>query len=520
MKIIKPYYIIETPIISEEEILVFIEKAGRTAYKSEDRITSDSAKKFIASIIKSGHESVIEHFTISVRFICDRGVSHELVRHRIASITQESSRYCVDGSTKLSYKNPHYDLSIDELYNKKNDSKNGQWKRINIKEFNYETGCFTYTTIQDIFYNEIQDTYELETELGYKLNATSNHEIFTNDGFKKIQNLNVGDLIGVNGSNINTNEPLYRNKDWLYYQYNILKKTSTQIEKEFGYNHSTIKKWVKKFDLPSKPRSYFNIGKTAWNKGLTRENSKGNPSVLNQINALKEYHWDGNKNIPANRKERIKKLSIRTFHKAVEEKCAICGSMKNLNVHHKDKNRYNNDLSNLITVCSICHGGIHNNSLKNVYFDKIIKISHKGKSKVYDLTTNSRNHNYVANGIIVHNCNYSKDKFNREITVIEPFFWKRDSIQYLLWKEHCEDAELTYIALLEEGATPEQARSVLPNSLKTEVFQTMNLREWRHFLKLRTSKRAHPQMRELVIPLLREFQSEFPTFFGDIITEE
>lgn len=92
MKIIKPSYEIEE--FNGMELLKRIEKAGRTAYKSEEKITEDSAIPFIKKILKSGHESVIEHEKVTVRIICDRGVSHEIVRHRIASYTQESTRYC------------------------------------------------------------------------------------------------------------------------------------------------------------------------------------------------------------------------------------------------------------------------------------------------------------------------------------------------------------------------------------------------------------------------------------------
>lgn len=93
MKIIKPYHEILTTI-DGKFFLEFIEVCGRTCYKSEDRITEDSAKKFVAGIIKSGHHSVIEHVNITVRFVCDRGISHEIVRHRHGSYCQESSRYC------------------------------------------------------------------------------------------------------------------------------------------------------------------------------------------------------------------------------------------------------------------------------------------------------------------------------------------------------------------------------------------------------------------------------------------
>ena len=100
MKIIKPSYeIIDT--LDETEILKKIELCGRVCYKSEDKITENSAREFVKQIIKAGHESVLEHFSFSVRFITDRGISHEIVRHRLASYSQESTRYCNYGNDKF-----------------------------------------------------------------------------------------------------------------------------------------------------------------------------------------------------------------------------------------------------------------------------------------------------------------------------------------------------------------------------------------------------------------------------------
>ena len=79
-----------------------------------------------------------------------------------------------------------------------------------------------------------------------------------------------------------------------------------------------------------------------------------------------------------------------------------------------------------------------------------------------------------------------------------------------------EQAESAYLKLLAMGAKPEQARSVLPNSLKTELYVTMNLREWRHFLRLRTSPRAHPQMRELALQIKSLLSEKLPIIFEDI----
>ena len=113
-------------------------------------------------------------------------------------------------------------------------------------------------------------------------------------------------------------------------------------------------------------------------------------------------------------------------------------------------------------------------------------------------------------------CNYSQDKFNSQITVIEPFYLEIGSEAYRLWEQEMVHAEETYFDLLNQGLTPQEARCVLPNSPKTEVVVTANYREWRHMLKLRTDKAAHPQMRELMVPLLKDLYEQIPVIFDDI----
>lgn len=113
-------------------------------------------------------------------------------------------------------------------------------------------------------------------------------------------------------------------------------------------------------------------------------------------------------------------------------------------------------------------------------------------------------------------CNYSFDKFGNEITCIAPIFWKDSPTLMKRWEQAMIEAERSYFDLLKEGAKPEQARSVLPNSLKTEIVVTYNLREWRHFLKLRTSRQAHPQMREIANALLIDLRAKIPLIFDDI----
>lgn len=120
-------------------------------------------------------------------------------------------------------------------------------------------------------------------------------------------------------------------------------------------------------------------------------------------------------------------------------------------------------------------------------------------------------------------CNYTRDKFGSQLVCIDIATGFRynledpaDRKKYDIWTKAMEAAEGFYFQLIEAGARPEEARSVLPNSLKTEIVMTMNLREWRHFLRLRSSKRAHPQIAEIASALLEEFSARYPVFFADL----
>lgn len=611
MKIIEP----KTELINISDPLVKIELCGRTCYKSEDKITPDSAEKFVKNIIARGHESVLEHAwfivqiiepeyiyykkilnTLSdhgkstllkstsdlfnrnivsgnvrmwrdfmrnmqmiitppsflrifeqfptlfgdvmpefpastrhnptaaklisesdlinvteikthasqtVRFTIDRGISHELVRHRTASFSQESTRYCLSGDTKLKTSNPHNKLTIKKLYENKAFSKNGAWKRIKIKQLNEDTGELMFSTLKNVFLVGQKEVFELTTKLGYSLKCTSDHEIYTETGYKPLHDILCGDRVYINGENITP--PLYKNYSWLFYQNITLNKTFVEIAKEFNYNVSTLKKWARILNIPKKAKSYWNLGKTPWNKGLTSQTSS---TVAKMSETLLKYHWDKDKMrcpfLGEHKKYRMHK----------KETCEICGISDNLHVHHINKNRNDNLESNLITLCSHCHQQIHSQNLQIAHLDYVVSIKSLGIQDVYDIEMNSKYHNFIANGIVVHNCNYSKDKFGNEITVIKPCFWDENSELYAIWKNSMFEAEESYFRLIGKGATAQEARSVLPNELKTEVVMTTNLAGWYNFFKQRTAPAAHPQMREVAIPLMQQIEDKESTLLA------
>ena len=164
----------------------------------------------------------------------------------------------------------------------------------------------------------------------------------------------------------------------------------------------------------------------------------------------------------------------------------------------------------------------------------LIRSGHEAMLEHYSFTVKFICDRGIANELVRHRiasfaqessryCCYAKDKFGKELTFINPCFWEPDSDNYARWFHEMDEAEKTYLAMIESGATPEQARDILPMSIKTEIVMTANLREWRHFFKLRAegvTGKPHPQMLEITIPFLKEIKQKIPVVFDDIMSED
>jgi thymidylate synthase (FAD) len=163
-----------------------------------------------------------------------------------------------------------------------------------------------------------------------------------------------------------------------------------------------------------------------------------------------------------------------------------------------------------------------------VFIKKIVSLGHESVLEHFYITVRIICDRGVSHELVRHRiasytqestryCNYSKGKFGGELTFIKPYFWSSDSEKYEIWLKTMEYIESSYLKLIELGATPQEARAILPNSLKTEIVTTMNIRSWRNFFKLRAVKTAHPQMREIAIPILNHFKKELPYLFDLVL---
>lgn len=196
------------------------------------------------------------------------------------------------------------------------------------------------------------------------------------------------------------------------------------------------------------------------------------------------------------------------------------------------------DIYNRIeTIGRVCYKSEASKDGSEEFIKRLIKRGHEAILEHVSLTVKFTVDRGVTHEMVRHRlasyaeestrfCNYGKDKFGNEITVIKPIFLKdkpEDDREYRHWYCTCKLAEFSYLGMLDEGATAQEARSVLPNSLKADLVMTANIREWRHFLKLRaagTTGKPHPQMLEVTVPLLNELRMKLPALFEDIVPME
>ena len=163
--------------------------------------------------------------------------------------------------------------------------------------------------------------------------------------------------------------------------------------------------------------------------------------------------------------------------------------------------------------------------------ENLIKSGHEAMIEFFDVTVKFTCDRGVSHELVRHRmasyaqestryCNYSKDKFGNELTFVIPSWWDNGTtIKKELFKEAWQHSEDTYRTLMASKVLPQEARAVLPNALKTEVNMKANLREWRHFFKLRCDAAAHPDIRVLALDLLKQMHNQIPIIFDDLYEE-
>lgn len=479
MKIIEQSFEILTPPQDEMELLKWWEPMARVCYKSEDKITDDSSIKLFKKLkYDLKHESVFEHINFTVRFITNRGVTHELVRHRIASYSQESTRY-VKSVSKYIFINNNDDVinAYDSGISMKLISKRSKGK-----------------------YTENQVNYILSKNNTNKRSVGNTGKV-NDDYLNTIDSWDKAYFIGLFQGDGN----LRRNSN----QMNISQKDMWYIER---FIKSFLKPNVTTHaDRDSKCLSFSS--KTLYNRFIeigimpnkTYDQTKND--VIKLVNSIPEnllVHFirglldsDGNVRF-FYQNDKSSSLSVNfglTLNKHLSYilKELLCNKYA-LNVGIDECENINRiritDSEKIIPF------------LTDMYNNFIFPYGHPIKtSRVFDFL----------------NFKFQFDDYGDErFKIILPMWYKNILNPSLwTWAEHMDNSESTYSRLLDLGQTPQQARGVLPIDLKTEIVVTANLREWWHIFKLRTSKEAHPQIRDLMLGLQNEFRKQYPILFEE-----
>ena len=432
-------------------------------------------------------DKLAKHRHVAVKFVVNRAVTHEIVRHRVCSFLQE----CLSGDAVVSSFNGNKSWSMKELYRMFHDKQCGLARsaiRIRVKD---KEGEIVPSKILNVFESGEKNVFMVRTKNGYSIKSSINHIYFTEHGEKQLGEIQLGDKVWLNGRMIEAS--------WLRDEYLVKNRQRKDIANEIGMSDAWLGKKIKEFGL-QKPKPMYPGRRPG--HGVTGMHSfEEKKRIAERMKGVNNPQWLGD-----NITEQGARSRLHRNDNARRHSCA-CGKQAQ-EMHHIDRNPTNNDPLNIEYCCVKCHKARHMDGVRIAWLDEVVSIEPVGKEMTYDLEVEHPAHNFVANGFVVHNsqryCRYSDDKFGSEVTFIKPMFWEEGSAEYAIWLQAMEETERLYLRLL-ETSTAQAARTVLPNSCKTEIIVYANLEQWRHIYKLRCSKAAEPSMREVMVPLREEF---------------
>ena len=486
---------------------------------SEDGIERKQKKhwKLVKKVLGSRHDSIAEHvyFTFAIEGI-SRSCSHQLTRHRAGIV------FCLDEDTKIYRYNPNgrIDYTIKQLYERWNSKRyNHSMKKLELRSVSKD-GIIIPNYIENIIDCGYQTVYNIKTSLGYSLNCTMNHVLFNKQGSIPLKNLKIGDKILINGLE------LYKDKEWFIQKYCYEHLNTRQIAALCGIKPITADVWKRKHGIKN-DNSFKKREFTEQTRLKISEANKGRV-VSKETKKLLSKQKLGNLNPQFKPLRDVREGQLRKEHrKAKLQKCQLCGCQDvKLHIHHIDKNIKNTHPSNALTLCPACHALVHGKKrTKKIIEDVITEINYVGKKQTYDIEMRAPYHNFIANGILVHNSQQSqryveiKEDYN-DIQSHQVKYNVADGIEdYKDMKEHytalkqiCDkyfvdvnednfrtfaNMLVRYLMDIEVGEKPEDARQLLPNATKTNITMSCNLRELIHICNLRLCSRAQAEIREL-----------------------
>lgn len=539
-----------------------------------------TSEKLLKYCITNKHWSPFEMINVVLEINTTRDIARQILRHRSFSFQE----FCLSGDTyihfaipqklKKGYYKPTTKIKLKDLWEKWENGAEpipSRWNNNNsirmpmkdriskmyIKCYDETTGKLTTSHIKEVFKTGIKDVFEITLEDGKKIKTTKEHKFLTQNGFESLEE--ITGLQMHNNRAIMTNRNCivatngiqeYQDKLWL----EKMKKDSIfggggikWIADQSGYNYNTIRKWLRRFNLQYSKKE-INVISPVWNKGFFGYKNKPHSIETRrkmQISAKgrgKTHNWyrGGNSKF----REPLDVIDVSEFRKN-NNNCSKCDAKnKKLDIHHivpvSVDHTKQHDMENWQILCRECH--IHHHR-KNDYtgwqnmgakakinksyvvrWQKIKSIEYVGKEETYDLEIDHSSHNYIANGMVVHNSQRYADPSQLGFEVREARLQDKKNRQNSIdttddqlknaWEQKQQqllhEIKLGYKWAIENGIAKEQARAILPEGLtKSRLYMNGNLRSWITYVAIREGNGTQKEHISIALECKKILLNEF-----------
>jgi thymidylate synthase (FAD) len=550
-------------LLSAEELIVYTARVSNP----ENQMNFETSDRLIAYLIKHKHWSPFEMADMTIEITTSRAIAAQILRHRSFSFQE----FCMSGDSKIYFDLPNavsknkrslYKLKLKDIYRKwssKNAFGNDVRTRIEkmfVRVYDENTKTLSHAHIKDVFQTGVKPLFEITLSNGKKIKCTKEHKVLSQNGFVSLEEgagleligkravISKKDfLIGTNGIH------LHQSYDWLLSQKNesIKNKSGVQGIADNGrVSYHTIRKWLKIHKLQFTKTEVAQYA-TIWNK-----NKFGYKNTPHTIGTILKMRASAKKGIDSNlwkggvdRRERLKIAdwcqTIRA-EKLIEAnyECKICKSNKKLELDHIVAVYENLELAyqkeNIQVLCHECHVEKHNlkgdrqkwrqaskGNLLTIDWATIKSVSYIGEEMTYDLEIDHHSHNYVADGVIVHNSQrYSKAQISEQVQLRLKAQTNRQSSSNIL--KHSQDDMFLYNSvqhsvnvafevyqdLLDNGIAKECARMILPLATSTTLYAKGSIRSWIHYLQIRCDEHTQAEHRWIAEEIKEIFKTELP----------
>lgn len=495
----------------------------------------------LEGVYKSGHGSVFEHVWLNfVTTDCSRVFTHELVRHRVGTA------FCLSGDAQVysgakvngKWNGVKNKWTMRQLWNMtKTIHGRSRLKLIMVRCF--DGAEFVQAKIKQVIKSGKKAIFKVVLSDGKTIRCSWDHRFMARkddiENWFSLKNLRAGDSIATNGRSF-----VKPSKAELKFLYLIEDKTQQQIADEYDVSEALVKKWLASYEINKPGGGRFENGTIPPNKGVTGKVTFFMPKEAKGKISKSRM---GSKNPMWKDGLSVKQKNARKLRKS---ECEECGSEDQLQIHHKDRNHFNDNLSNLRTLCNSCHQTLHQeedgngNSLVPKW-KEIVSIEPDGYEMTYDLEIDHPSHNFVANGFVTHNSQTSGRYVAIDsIDLVIPPELQGQKINFRFDNGEVKEMEVEEILgqeisslvnvckQLRDGLIKDDMsfdkkkkitsaiRRLAPNGQTNEIGWSVNVRALRHLIELRTSRHAEWEIRVVFNEVAKIIEDRWPMMlFGE-----